>query len=289
VTRRERVGAAIVFLWLVGIAALVRREAFVTEREQLREAALLVVPGTAYYEVMHGDERVGWASSTIDTSSTGISVRDVLIVDATDTVASSRLAVQARVALTPGLRLRGFVFELGADHGPYKVTGKLDPDSLLTLITEAGKAHPDTETVAVSKSVFWPTTVPLALALGAKPRIGRTYKYSIYDPTTGTPEDLTLTVGAESLFVVSDSAQLDQERGTWVSAHADTVRGWRLDPQGSTLVSGWIDERGRIIESTPLGSYTLRRTAYEMAFRNWTLEAKRHAAATRAHHTTTTR
>lgn len=288
-TRRERLGAAIIFLWLIGIAALVRREMFVAEPEQMAEAALLVVPGTAYYEVLNGDERVGWASSTIDTSATGISVRDVVIVDAADTLASRRLAARARVALTPGLRLTSFVFELGGNQNPYRVTGKMSQDTVLTLITEAGKAHPDTAMVAVHKTVFWPTTVPLALALAAKPRIGRTYRYSIYDPTTGTPEDIALTVGAESLFVVSDSAQLDVERGSWVSAHADTVRGWRLDPQGSRLVSGWIDERGRVIESTPLGSYMLRRTAYEMAFRNWTLEAKQRAAASRAHHTTTTR
>ncbi|MGH7623581.1 MAG: hypothetical protein ACREMU_14660, partial [Gemmatimonadaceae bacterium] len=223
------------------------------------------------------------------TSATGISIRDIVVVDAADTLGSHRLAARARVALTPGLRLTGFVFELGADHVPYRVTGKMTQDTLLTLVTEAGKAHPDTARVTVRKTVFWPTSVPLALALAAKPRIGRTYKYSIYDPTTGTPEDISLTVGAESLFVVSDSAQLDAERGVWVSAHADTVRGWRLDPQGSTLVSGWIDERGRVIESTPLGSYTVRRTAYEMAFRNWTLGAKRRAVALRAHHTTTTR
>jgi hypothetical protein len=96
-------------------------------------------------------------------------------------------------------------------------------------------------------------------------------------------------VGAESLFVVPDSAKLDEARGTWIVAHEDTVRGWRLDPQGSTLVSGWIDERGRAIETKPMGTFTLRRTAYELAFQNWTLEARRRAAATRAHHNPTTR
>jgi hypothetical protein len=289
VTRRERVGAAIIFLWLIGVAALVRREMFVAEPEQMREAALLVVPGTAYYEVLNGDARVGWASSSIDTSVTGISVRDIVIVDSADVPGSKRLAARARVSLTPGLRLTSFVFELGGDHGPYKVSGRMSQDTLLTLITDAGKAHPDTTMLGVHKTVFWPTTVPLALALATKPKIGRTYKYSIYDPTTGTPEDISLTVGAESLFVVSDSARLDEQRGTWVSAHADTVRGWRLDPQGSTVVSGWIDERGRVIESTPLGTFTFRRTAYELAFRNWTLEGKRRIAAGRAHHPTTTR
>jgi len=287
-TVRESVGAGVIFLWLIGLALLARRELFVGEPEQMTEAALLVVPGTAYYEVMNGDERVGWASSSIDTSVTGISVRDVMIIDPPDSSVAHRFAARARVALTPGLRLTGFTFELGGDHGPYRVTGKMSQDTLLELITTAGKARPDSATVSVRRAVFWPTTVPLALALAARPKIGRVYNYSIYDPTTGTPEEIRLAVGAESLFVVPDSAKLDEAHGTWVTAHTDTVRGWRLDPQGSTLISGWIDERGRAIETKPMGTFTLRRTAYELAFQNWTLDAKR-SAAKKAHHTPTNR
>lgn len=288
-TRRDTIGAGIIFLWLVGLALLARRELFVGEPEQMTEAALLVVPGTAYYEVMNGDKRVGWASSSIDTSLTGISVRDVLVIDPPDSGASDRLAARARVNLTPGLRLTDFTFELGGDHGPYKVSGRMSQDTLLQLITNAGKARPDTASVSVRRSVFWPTTVPLALALAARPKVGRIYKYPIYDPTTGTPEEIQLTVGAESLFVIPDSAKMEEGRHMWVVAHEDTVRGWRLDPQGSTIVSGWIDERGRAIQTTPLGTFTLKRTAYELAFLNWTLEAKQSAAAKKARHTPTTR
>jgi hypothetical protein len=289
VTRREAVGSGIIFLWLVGLAMLARRELFVGEPEQMTEAALLVVPGSAYYEVMNGDRRVGWASSTIDTSLTGISVRDVLVIDPPDSGNKDRLAARAHVNLTPGLRLTDFTFELGGDHGPYRVSGKMSQDTLLRLITNAGKTHPDTETVSVRRSVFWPTTVPLALALALRPKVGRTYKYPIYDPTTGTPEEIQLTIGAESLFVIPDSAKMDDAHHTWMVAHEDTVRGWRLDPQGSTIVSGWIDERGRAIQTTPLGTFTLKRTAYELAFLNWTLEAKQSAAAKKARHTPTNR
>ena len=287
-TRRDTIGAGIIFLWLVGLALLARRELFVGEPEQMTEAALLVVPGSAYYEVMNGNRRVGWASSSIDTSVTGISVRDVLVIDPPDSGTNDRLAARARVTLTPGLRLTGFTFELGGDHGPYRVSGKMSQDTLLELITTAGKARPDSAMVSVRRAVFWPTTVPLALALAARPKVGRTYKYSIYDPTTGTPEEIQLAVGAESLVVGPESAKLDEEPGTGVTAHTDTVRGWRLDPPGSTLISGWIDERGRAIETKPMGTYTLRRTAYELAFQNWTLEAKR-SAAKKAHHTPTNR
>ncbi len=285
-TRRDSLGGAIIFLWLVGLALLARRELFVAEPEQLLEAALLVVPGTAYYEVMSGDERVGWASASIDTSRSGISVRDVMVIDAPDS-AAKRFAARARVTLTPGLRLTGFTFELGGDHGPYRVSGKMSEDTVLQLITTTGKSRADTARTPVRRAVLWPTTVPLALALADRPKVGRTYRYAIYDPTTGAPEDVQLQVGAESLFVVPDSAKRDETSGRWIMAHEDTVRGWRLDPQGSTLVSGWIDARGRAIETRPIGTFTLRRTAYELAFQNWTLDAKRRAAGTRAHHTPT--
>ena len=289
-TRRESLGAGIIFLWLVGLALLARRELFVAEPEQLREAALLVVPGTAYYEVMDGDTRVGWASSSIDTSATGISMRDVLVIHSPDSgVTTKRFAARSSVSLTPGLRLNGFKFQLGGDHGPFTVSGKMSMDTVLELVTATGKTRPDTSTVAVRRAVLWPTTVPLALALAARPKVGRTYKYSIYDPTTGTPQDIQLAVGAESLFVIADSAKMDAEHGTWIEAHSDTVRGWRLDPQGSTLMSGWIDERGRAIETRPMGTFTLRRTAYELAFQNWSLETNRSAAARKVRHTMTNR
>jgi hypothetical protein len=288
-TRRESLGAAIIFMWLVGLALLARRELFVAEPEQLREAALRVVPGTEYYEVMDGDSHVGWASASIDTSATGISMRDVIVAFTSDSTRPKRIAARARVSLTPGLRLTGFTFELGGDHGPYKVNGTMSQDTVLQLITAAGKTRPDTASIAVRRTVLWPSTVPLALALAARPKVGRTYKYSIYDPTTGTPEDVQLTVGAESLFVIPDSAKMDEADGRWIVAHEDTVRGWRLDPQGSSLVSGWIDERGRAIETTQMGAFTLRRTAYELAFRNWALGAEHVADARKSHHPTTTR
>ncbi len=288
-TRRETIGAGVIVLWLIGLALLARRELFVAEPQKMVEAALLVDPGTAYYEVLNGDVRVGWASASIDTSAAGISVRDVLVIDPPDTAARGRLAARSRVTLTPGLRLTAFSYELGGDHAPYRASGTMSQDTMLTAVTVDEKARPDTIHTVVPRTMFWPTTVPLALALDARPVVGRSYTYSIYDPTTGSPRNIQLTVGADSLFVIPDSARMDAARSEWVVAHEDTVRGWRLDPQGSTLVSGWIDARGRAIQTSPVGTFTLKRTAYELAFLNWTLEAKQSAAANNARHTPTNR
>jgi hypothetical protein len=290
ITRRDSLGAAILFLWLVGLALLARRELSVSEPEHMKEAALLVVPGTAYYEVVSGDARVGWASATIDTNASGISIRDVIVIAPPDsTVRTSRFAARARVSLTPALRLNGFTYELGGDHRRYKVTGTMSRDTMLELVTAAENMPPDTAVVSVQRNVLWPSTVPLALSLGERPKVGRAYTYAIYDPTTGTPGSIQLVVGAESLFVIPDSAKLNDARDTWIVAHADTVRGWRLDPQGPSVVSGWIDERGRAIEIRSLGTFTVRRTAYELAFQNWSHDAARTSAAMKVHHTSTTR
>src|SRR6476646_9200416 len=140
----KSLGVGMILLWLAGLGMLARREMSVGEPEKMTEAAMLVVPGTAYYEVMDGDSRVGWASSSIDTSVAGISMRDVLVIDPPDSGARDRLAARARVSLTPGLRLTAFTYELGGDHAPYRVSGKVGEDTTLRLVTKLSRHHPDT-------------------------------------------------------------------------------------------------------------------------------------------------
>ena len=78
--------------------------------------------------------------------------------------------------------------------------------------------------------------------------------------------------GAESLFVVSDSAAFDSTAGRWVSARRDTLRAWRLEPEGGSADSvfgGWVDAAGRFVDASYGGGYRLRRTSYEEAALNW--------------------
>jgi hypothetical protein len=37
-----------------------------------------------------------------------------------------------------------------------------------------------------------------------------------------------------------------------------------------------VDEKGRLVQAMPLGHFLLRRTAYEIAFQNWSLDTKDH-------------
>ncbi|MBA3671605.1 MAG: hypothetical protein H0W68_06230, partial [Gemmatimonadaceae bacterium] len=79
--RRGLAAAAVLTLWMVGLAVLVQRELFQPHTEQLAEAGLRVTPGATFYAVLQRGVQIGFASTTIDTNSAGIVVQDYLVAD----------------------------------------------------------------------------------------------------------------------------------------------------------------------------------------------------------------
>src|SRR4029079_5406062 len=134
------------------------------------------------------------------------------------------------------------------------------------------EATADTQRVALSSPIVLPTMVPIAIALGEQPRVGRTYTLSSFDPIALAPKPLTIRVDAESSFAIPDSARCDEGRRRWTAAHRDSVRAWRIVTDGPSAVKAWIDEQGRVVEMQHALGFSLRRTAYEIAFENWRLE-----------------
>ena len=89
---------------------------------------------------------------------------------------------------------------------------------------------------------------------------------SVFDPTTRIVTRPELQIRAESLFTVIDSASAVPE-GTWVAAHRDTVRAWRIDDSSHGLTT-WVDGAGRLVASQ-VGDISIIRTAFEIAFKNF--------------------
>ena len=56
-----------------------------------------------------------------------------------------------------------------------------------------------------------------------------------------------------------------------MQSHRDTVRAWRLEPEGGadSAFAGWVDAAGRFVDASYGGGYRLRRTSYEEAALNW--------------------
>lgn len=266
--RRGSVAAVILIAWLAGLAALARRELFRTERDRMRDAGARVDPGTAYYRVMQGGTQIGFASSRIDTTATEITISDQLLFDVKADRRSHRGSARLSSRLSRALELRTFSLELSPEIGPLRATGEVSGDTLLTLSLRMGDEAPDVRRIPLTRPLLLPTLVPMALALMERPTLGARHTFSVFDPLSMAPGEVTVAVRAESLFVVNDSASFDWDQKRWIPARRDTLRAWLVEQEGGAL-SGWVDANGRMVEAMHPGNLYLEREAYEVAFENW--------------------
>jgi transglutaminase-like putative cysteine protease len=263
---------AILLAWAGGIGMLVRREYFRPHIERLAEAALRVQPAAVFYAVMQGDNQVGFASSTVDTSSTMIEQRDYLVADIAVGGKVHRATARTNVELTRMLRVRNFDVAFDVDESPTRVRGQVLGDTLLLLVVGTA-ASTDTQRVMLNGPILLPTLAPLAVALEERPSVGKSYILPLFDHASLAPRDVRLDVKAESLFVVNDSSVFDSTTGRWRGVLPDTIRAWQIVPQSGGGVGGWVDQQGRLVSSSQFG-FRLHRLPYEVAFENWRLDSE---------------
>jgi hypothetical protein len=282
VKRRGAVAVTVLAAWVVGLSIFVRREMRNAPAQRLAEAALRVAPGAAYYRVEKDGRQIGFASSTIDTTRGGLLISDYLAADLPIAGREHRATATSDVRLTRGLSLADFRLSFESDGAPIAISGRSIGDSALQVVVAHDEASADTQRVAISAPVVLPTIIPLALALGEDPKVGRSYTMSSFDPISLAPKPLTIRVEAESSFAVPDSARFDEARRRWTTARRDSVHAWRITTDGPSGIRAWIDEQGRIVEMQHALGFSLHRTAYEIAFENWRLDGGTRARAVAA-------
>ena len=272
VTRRGAIAVAVLLAWIAGLGLYLRREARNAPAQRLAEAALRVSPGAVFYRVEKDGRQIGFASSTIDTTRGGLLISDYLAADLPVAGREHRATATSDVRLSRGLSLAEFRLSFESDGSPISISGQSVSDSVLQVVIAHDESAADTQRVATSGPVVLPTIVPIAIALGETPKVGRTYTLSSFDPISMAPQPLSIRVEAESSFTVPDSARFDESRRRWTVARRDSVHAWRIATDGPSAVRAWIDEQGRIVELQHTLGFSLRRTAYEIAFENWRLD-----------------
>ena len=272
---------AILGAWSTGLTLLVRREFYQERPQKLAEAALRLSPSATYFAVEQGGKVIGFASSTIDTLSTGIDAIDYLVADFPAGGALQRTSTRSVVKLSRALSLKSFETQIDSRDPSKRTGGRSDGDSAIVYVKYTGSTAPDSQRISVHGPVVLPAVVPIAIALGEKPKVGRTYTLPTFDPQTMNAAPSIYKIDAESLFTLVDSAKYDDDKGEWVSVLTDTVRAWHVAMPGGTGagLSGWLDAQGRMVQVSEPGGITLRRTAYELAFENWRIARDRVTAS----------
>jgi hypothetical protein len=268
VTRRHW-GAAILVVWAASLAWLVKREYFRPTGARLAEAALAVSPGAFYYHIGAHGRQVGFASTTVDTLIDSIRVEDLLVLDEAALGRVRRSTARSTAVLTRALRLRSVETDIDADGRSFAARGTVTDDTLFRLTLRAGQ---DSETVrwALARPMVVPSLLALRLAFGGELTSGNTYSARLFDPVLLAERDVRARVGAESTFVVADSAEYDSTAMAWVPVRFDTVRAFAVDEEGAGgRTRQWVDAQGRLVRAEHPGGLVVQRSAFEIAYENF--------------------
>ena len=260
------IAVAIVGLWIAGLAVMLRRNANRSEAQQLAEVALRLQPATFYYTIERDGEQIGAASSALDTTAKTLLSEEYFVGEypAPGGKSVERTSARWQTRLTRGFRLVGLSIDVARPTRPFAINASVAEDTILIIGTKRpGRPLPARYTF--TPPLFTPSLAPIVFMLGGPSEIGRKQTLSVFDPITRTVIRPELTIAGDSLFSVVDSAAIDNT-GSWMPAHRDTVRAWRIDgaPHGLTA---WVDSEGRIVAARA-GSLSATRTAFELAFKN---------------------
>ncbi|HEY8310529.1 MAG TPA: hypothetical protein VIG47_08235 [Gemmatimonadaceae bacterium] len=248
---RRLLAAAVLLCWAGGLMALARRRQNVSDSERLAIGALRIDPATYYYALSRNGRQIGNATSAIDTGASGFNSLDQVRLLHDSARAGAEVTATSAAYLNRSFTLDSFEVSVeGTDH----------PLRFRAIAAQQSK-------------VLLPTLAPIALILSRQPEVGESVQRWLYNPVERRVERVTLTIAAESLFSVVDSAAFDTTSHTWLAAHADTVRSWKITTPSRAL-SAWVDAHGRIVAASEPGGASLMRTTYEIALLNPKLLAK---------------
>ena len=235
----------------LGVASRARSHASTSVRrlERLAEAAKRVAPGAVYYGVMQGDRQVGFASSTIDTTDTSITVTRLF---------RRRPSRRRKSAAHDGAHERHAVARAAHDElSTSRSTARarrFAPAAASTATACSCSRSARAPTKPIRSGSRCPARFSFRRScrspsrLTEPPKIGKHYVLPVFDPARMAPTDVGFDVRAESLFVVNDSAVYDSTtRALARRAAAIPFAPGRSRRTRARGFSGWIDEQGRIV------------------------------------------
>jgi hypothetical protein len=260
---------ALLGAWALALGWLVKRQVFRPAGARLTEAALSVPPGAAYYRLDLNGQQIGFASSTIDTTTTAVRVTDILVLRIPAAGMLRRTAALTRAMLSRGLRLESLDAKFDGDPGRFAVSGVVSGDTLLT-VKLVSPADSEITNVPLTRPIVVPTVLPLHLAFGGELKPGGSYTSSVFDPVLLAGRQVQITVATESTLVVADSAGYDSTAMAWVPVRFDTVRAFRIaQTEEGVITDAWIDGQGRMVRAASPTGFTMERTAFELAYENF--------------------
>ncbi len=268
---RRSAATVILLAWFGALGWLVQRH-YLSAPRASDTPRWPVPPGAAFHALRIGGRQYGIASLTVDTMPEGLRVVELTTLDLPPIRPGTprRTSTRTEALYSRALQLRSWSSRLLTEQGRSTSAGEVSGDTLLRVINTGEGEQPETLLVALRRPVVLPSAIPLVAASRGLPRTGTKLNVETYDALDQELRSEHLSVTAESLFTVPDSAEFNPSIRRWTAAHADTVRAWRLERFGHGLpVLQWIDASGMTVRlQHPLGA-VFDRSAFELVNSNF--------------------
>jgi len=256
-----------VLTWLASLTWLVLREYSPgASGDDAVPAQVRLAPTTSFSGLWAGPTQVGLASVTTDTLPEGFRVTSRLDVDIPLPLVPRRLLSTIEARYDRRLRLQGYLLTASGEAGQVTLTATSLADTLLSvIIIGRGLTSADTVEITVPADVLRPDSAGLAHSLRYLMKPGATETLQVLDPLDMAVTSRQLQVGAESTFVMPDSAALDSVTRGWIAVGRDSITALSVSwMQHGMPVHAWIDRRGTILaQASPLG-LTQRKAPFEI-------------------------
>ncbi len=263
----------LVLAWVASLTWLVLREySPAPGGDNASPAQVRLSPTTGFFGLWAGPTQVGLTSVTTDTLPDGIRVTSRVDLDIPLPLVPRRLLGTTEATYDQRLRLRGYTLSISGEAGQVAVSATALSDSLLSVIVSGrGLTAADTVKIPVPAGVLLPDAVALWLASRDGLQTGATSTVQVFDPLDLSVTARRIMVGAESTFVMPDSAVVDSIAGGWIPVGRDSIRAVSVTwTEGGMPVRAWIDRRGTILaQATPLG-LTQRKAPFEIVSSGYT-------------------
>jgi hypothetical protein len=266
---RRVLATGVIVAWLGAVGWLVSKEYRHSSADPLADAEFSLPPSATYFSLSLGGDQIGYASSTVDTLADTLRVTDVMSLEIAVLGQIRRTDARTEAILSRSLRLRQFNAWVRGDGPRFAARGVVEGDSILNIEIESAD-YQQSVVVPLEQPIILPSLLPLNLAFGGELAVGRSYSVRLFDPLLLHQRDVTLTVTAESTFIVSDSAVVDSAQARFVPIAFDTVHAWRVEQVGGDLtLETWIDDLGQVVRATSPIGFTMERAAFEIAYENF--------------------
>ncbi|HEU4699186.1 MAG TPA: hypothetical protein VFS40_08400 [Gemmatimonadales bacterium] len=273
---RRTFAALILLVWLGTLGALARRRAAARAAAGIvAGGALRLPPGGAFYAILHEERQVGTLSLALDTTAAGFRLTERLDADLPRgpggaSAPGGRFFITTEAELGRSLELRAFRTVRTGRGARLSMSGEPLSDGRLRLTLTRPRGGGPTTTVLEREGgepLVLPGLLPLQLAHGAVRLPGDSAAVALFDPLVRRPRLLAARRGADSTFVVPDSAAWDSVAGRWTAAHLDTVPARRFDLSPAEAARPWrlwVDRDGWPVRAEGPDGWVLERSAFEL-------------------------